>query len=95
MDEMIPALMLLVGAGLFAFYTLIPLSPDPASLVEEKGNRIFPVFIISEMPSGVRGLLIAGSLSAAISNLDSILAALAQISVTVFYKPFVRPDSDD
>ena len=95
MGEMIPALMLLVGAGLFAFYTLNPLSPDLASLVEEKGDRIFPVFIISEMPSGVRGLLIAGILSAAISSLDSILAALAQISVTMFYKPFVRPDSDD
>ena len=95
MGEAIPALMLLVGVGLYAFYTLSPLEPELASLVEEKGDRIFPVFIISEMPVGVRGLLIAGILSAAISSLDSILAALAQISVTMFYKPFVRPDSDD
>ena len=87
--------MLLVGVGLYAFYTLNPLTPELASLVDEKGDRIFPVFIISEMPVGVRGLLIAGILSAAISSLDSILAALAQISVTMFYKPFVRPDSDD
>ena len=82
--------MLLVGVGLYAFYTLNPLAPELASLVDEKGDRIFPVFIISEMPVGVRGLLIAGILSAAISSLDSILAALAQISVTMFYKPFVR-----
>ena len=87
--------MLLVGVGLYAFYTLNPLAPELASLVDAKGDRIFPVFIISEMPVGVRGLLIAGILSAAISSLDSILSALAQISVTMFYKPFVRPDSDD
>ena len=93
--ETIPALMLLVGVGLYAFYTLNPLAPELASLVDAKGDRIFPVFIISEMPVGVRGLLIAGILSAAISSLDSILAALAQISVTMFYKPFVRPGSND
>ena len=40
----------------------------------------------------MKGLLIAGVLSAAISSLDSILAALSQISVTMFYRPFVKPD---
>lgn len=89
--ECIPALMLLVGVGLFAFYSLFPLDPSLASLVAEKGDRIFPVFILSEMPAGMKGLLIAGVLSAAISSLDSILAALSQISVTMFYRPFVRP----
>ena len=90
--ECIPALMLLVGVGLFAFYTLYPLDPQLTILVEEKGDRIFPVFILNEMPVGMKGLLIAGVLSAAISSLDSILAALSQISVTMFYRPFVKPD---
>jgi len=34
-------------------------------------------------------------LSAAISSLDSILAALSQISLTMFYKPFIRPEADE
>ena len=34
--ETIPALMLLVGVGLYAFYTLNPLTPELASLVDEK-----------------------------------------------------------
>jgi SSS family solute:Na+ symporter len=89
--ECIPALMLLVGVGLFAFYKLYPLDPSLATLVEEKGDRIFPIFILNEMPAGMKGLLIAGILSAAISSLDSILAALSQISVTMFYRPFVKP----
>jgi len=90
--ECIPALMLLVGVGLLAFYNLYPLDPSLTTLVEEKGDRIFPVFILNEMPVGMKGLLIAGVLSAAISSLDSILAALSQISVTMFYRPFVKPD---
>ena len=90
--ECIPALMLLVGVGLFAFYNLYPLEPSLAALVEDKGDRIFTVFILSEMPVGIKGLLIAGILSAAISSLDSILAALSQISVTMFYRPFIRPE---
>jgi SSS family solute:Na+ symporter len=93
--ELVPILMLTVGVGLFAFYQHFPLADNLAALVEERGDRIFPVFIISEIPTGLKGLLIAGTLSAAISSLDSILAALSQISLTMFYKPFVRPEADE
>jgi SSS family transporter len=93
--ELVPVLMLTVGVGLFAFYQHYPLTNDLAVLVEERGDRIFPAFIISEIPTGLKGLLIAGILSAAISSLDSILAALSQISLTMFYKPFLRPDADE
>ncbi|MCH1554302.1 MAG: sodium/solute symporter [Luminiphilus sp.] len=93
--ESIPALMLLVGAGLFAFYSINPMTADLAQLVSQQGDRVFPIFIIHEMPVGIRGLLIAGILSAAISSLDSILAALSQISLTMFYRPFVASDQSD
>ena len=93
--ECIPALMLIVGVGIFAFYNLYPLDPSLAALVEEKRDRIFPVFILNEMPAGMKGLLIAGVLSAAISSLDSILAALSQISVTMFYRPFIKPGESE
>jgi len=91
LGELIPVLMLTVGAGLFAFYELNPLAGDLALLVGERADRVFPVFIVSEIPIGLKGLLIAGILSAAISSLDSILAALSQISLTMFYQPFIRP----
>lgn len=93
--ELVPVLMLTVGVGLFAFYEYYPLTGDLALLVAERGDRIFPAFIISEIPSGLRGLLIAGILSAAISSLDSVLAALSQISLTMFYRPFVEPDASE
>lgn len=95
LGELVPALMLTVGAGLYAFYQFHPLPGDFAVLVAERGDRIFPAFIITEIPTGLRGLLIAAILSAAISSLDSILAALSQISLTMFYRPYVNPDADE
>jgi Na+/proline symporter len=93
--ELIPLLMLLVGAGLYAFYQVHPMPAEYAGLVAERGDRVFPAFIITEIPSGLKGLLIAGILSAAISSLDSILAALSQISLTMFYKPFLNPHATE
>lgn len=93
--ELVPVLMLMVGVGLFAFYEFHALPEYLATMVDERNDRIFPAFIISEIPSGLRGLLIAGILSAAISSLDSILAALSQISLTMFYKPFVEPQASE
>lgn len=95
LGELVPMLMLTVGAGLFAFYQFHSLPEDFAGLVAERGDRIFPAFIVSEIPTGLRGLLIAGILSAAISSLDSILAALSQISLTMFYKPYVNPGASE
>lgn len=95
LGELVPVLMLTVGVGLFVFYQYYPLSGELAALVDERGDRIFPAFIITEIPSGLKGLLIAGILSAAISSLDSILAALSQISLTMFYKPFIEPDANE
>lgn len=95
LGELVPVLMLMVGVGLFAFYEYNPLADNLAALVAEKGDRIFPVFIISAIPTGLKGLLIAATLSAAISSLDSILAALSQISLTMFYKPFIEPAADE
>ena len=93
--ELVPLLMLTVGVGLFVFYQFNPLTGELADLVAARGDRVFPAFIITEIPTGLKGLLIAGILSAAISSLDSILAALSQISLTMFYKPFVRPNADE
>lgn len=84
----ITALVLLVGAGLFAYYTHFPLQGEALAAYEESGDRIFPIFILTVIPSGVTGLIIAGIFAAAISSLDSILAALSQTSMSAFYLPW-------
>ncbi|UCD27764.1 MAG: hypothetical protein JSV03_11745 [Planctomycetota bacterium] len=105
--QIITTTMLFVGVGLYAFYCTWPLTGETAELVNRKIDRIFPIFIIQELPWGITGLLIAAIFAAAISSLDSILAALSQTTMTAFYLPWrnryrsrhhdnaVNPDLED
>jgi len=67
------ALFLAVGLGLWAHYGGVPLS----ELGLTKGDELFPRYILDAMPSGIRGLLLAGIVAAAMSTLSSSLNALA------------------
>ena len=87
--QIIAAMMLMVGVGLFAYYKAFPLTGEAAELAKDADN-IFPIFIIQVLPTGVKGLLIAGIFAAAISSLDSILAALSQTTISAFYLPWRR-----
>lgn len=66
-------LFLTVGLGLWAHYG----GMTPEALGLARGDEVFPLFILQEMPSGVRGLLLAGIVAAAMSTLSSSLNALA------------------
>jgi SSS family transporter len=86
------ALFLLIGAGLFVFYGL-----HPAALTALHGantNRIFPAFIVQEMPVGVAGLLVAAILAAAMSNLSAALNSLSSTTVVDFYMGW-RPRANE
>ncbi|MEM6854531.1 MAG: hypothetical protein AAF593_09000 [Planctomycetota bacterium] len=87
--EAVAYVMLLVGVGLFVYYTAFPerLSGAFAALVAEENDKIFPAFILEQMPIGIKGLVIAGIFAAAISSLTSILAALAQTTISAVYLP--------
>lgn len=83
----ITILVSLVGIGLYAFYRANPLSGESLSLFQAKGDRIFPIFILNEIPSGLSGLVIAGVFAAAIAGLDSIFVALAQTVMSTIVLP--------
>ena len=72
------ALFLMVGIMLWAFYQI------PSSHFG-KADRIYPTFIVSEMPHGISGLLIAAILAAAMSNLSAALNSLSSSSMIDFY----------
>jgi len=69
-------LFLLVGTLLWAFYQGDISGFDGSySIADDK--RIFPIFVLNEMPTGLRGLVFAGLFAAAMSSLDSAVNALA------------------
>ncbi len=74
------ALFLVVGVMLFVFYRVFP----PAHMFG-RSDRIFPTFIVNQMPHGLSGLLIAAILAAAMSNLSAALNSLSSSSIVDFY----------
>ena len=82
---LITLLMLAVGSGLFAWYQQFPPEAGLVAKFAESPNNVFPAWIVREVPVGLSGLILAGAFAAAISSLDSILAALSQTSLSVIY----------
>ncbi|HKH99035.1 MAG TPA: sodium:solute symporter [Candidatus Sulfotelmatobacter sp.] len=81
------ALFLTVGTMLWAYYRV------PSS-VFGRADRIYPTFIVTRMPHGISGLLIAAILAAAMSNLSAALNSLSSSAIMDFYV-HLRPQADE
>ncbi|GAB2755888.1 sodium:solute symporter [Salinifilum aidingensis] len=76
------ALFLFVGALLWVFYR----GASPESMGMASDDELFPTFIVTELPPGLSGVLIAGILAAAMSTLSSTLNSLSTSTVTDIYR---------
>ncbi|GAB3018390.1 sodium:solute symporter [Niabella terrae] len=82
------AMFMLIGTLLFVYYKQTGI---PADL---KAEAVFPHFIMTALPPGVIGFIIAALLSAAICSLSADLNSLAAVGVEDYYKKLVRGKSD-
>ena len=91
----VSALFLFIGTALFSFYTanaeLLPSSLE-GSL---SGDKIYPYFIATQFPVGLRGLLIAAIFAAAMSSIDSSLNCVSTLTLLDFYKRHINPNVDE
>ena len=94
MNFPITLLFLSVGSALFAYYHTIPDTVVNTYTAMKHNDYIFPYFIKTVLGPGLRGLLIAGLLAAAMSSLDSALNALSSTVYVDIYKNYIRPRSD-
>jgi SSS family solute:Na+ symporter len=58
-------------------------------------NYVFPTFIMTQMPVGLIGLMIAAIFAAAMSSIAAELNALSTATVIDFYRRHVRTDATD
>jgi len=72
------SLFLIVGIMLWAYYRV-------PSATFGRPDRIYPTFIVTRMPHGISGLLIAAILAAAMSNLSAALNSLSSSAIMDFY----------
>jgi len=97
----IAGLFLFVGIALFAYYQVhsgieLPLRELADGSTQVVADKVFPTFIATELPSGLRGLLLVGVLAAAMSSLDSTMGALSSSALVDLYRPLIKhqPDND-
>ena len=83
------ALFLVIGVMLYVHYT--GQAPDlPAALLRDgqvQTDRVFPLFMVTELPPGARGLMVAAVVAAAMSTLSSSLTASAATTLADFHLP--------
>jgi Na+/proline symporter len=89
---------LLAGVMLWAFYQghpfQIPLpEPRPGSGIKAN-DFVFPIFILTEVPHVLRGFLMVGILSAAMSSVSSALTSLASVSTMDFARHLLPQRSE-
>lgn len=58
-------------------------------------NYVFPSFVVSNMPLGIVGLIIAAIFAAAMSSISAELNALATATTIDFYRRHFQTDADD
>jgi SSS family solute:Na+ symporter len=80
-----------IGTGLYAFYKT---NPDQLNIAMENPDSIFPHFIMTKMPIGIAGILIAAIFAATMSTVSSSINSLSTAFTTDFYRKFSNTKED-
>jgi SSS family solute:Na+ symporter len=83
------AVFLYIGTTLFAFYSHTDKLAQAGITI---GDEVFPYFIATEVPVGLKGLIIAAIVAAAMSTVDSALNCSATVMLLDFHKRYFQPD---
>ena len=90
------AVFLYIGTTLFAFYSSGNELQSAPDLLNEQGqvigDKVFPYFIATQVPAGLKGLIIAAIIAAAMSTVDSALNCSATVLLLDFHKRYFNPD---
>lgn len=82
------AVFFFIGTALFAYYAAQPELLPEAYRDPARSDSVFPFFMVTALPSGVTGLLIAAVFAAAMSTVSGSLNSSATIVLTDYYKRY-------
>lgn len=81
-----------IGTALWVFFQVAP----DANVAGLQPDQVLPYFILTHIPAGIAGLVIAGVIAAAMSSLDSGVNSIATVIVIDLIKPhFAKGRADD
>ncbi|MFA9390225.1 MAG: sodium:solute symporter [Prolixibacteraceae bacterium] len=84
-----------IGTALFAYYKSSP-GMLPAELLSlDAADKVFPYFIVNELPKGLTGLLIASVFAAGMSTISTSVNGSATIALTDYYQRYFNPSASN
>jgi SSS family solute:Na+ symporter len=88
-------LFLFIGTALYAYYTsgaaLLPDGlQDPG-----KADQVFPYFIVSQLPAGITGILIASIFAAGMSTISTSFNSSATVILADYYRKFGKGEKNE
>jgi len=85
----------MIGTALFSYYTAQP-DALPAEFAEASmSDRVFPFFIVNNLPAGFTGLLIASIFAAGMSTISTSINSGSTVILTDYYKRYVKKTVTD
>lgn len=85
----------LMGTALFVWYTAHPDAGVQWLLDNKKTDALYPYFVVTQLPQGLSGLVIAGIFAAAMSSISSLMNSSSTVCVEDFLKRFSRRPRTD
>ena len=82
----------MIGTALYAYYSAQPgLLPDDLQAAE-MSDRVFPFFIVNNLPPGFTGLLIASIFAAGMSTVSTSINSGSTVILTDYYKRYAKKE---
>ena len=81
-----------IGTALFAYYQAMPELLPEAFSGKDQADKVFPYFIVSGLPVGMTGLLIASIFAAGMSTISTSINSSATIILTDHFKKYISPE---
>jgi SSS family solute:Na+ symporter len=94
-DGSVSLLLGLTGIAILGFYRVHPPELPPGQTLHGIGDQLFPRFIMTQMPSGLAGLVLAAILSAALSSLSSGVNSACAVLERDFLSHWLSKESTD
>jgi SSS family solute:Na+ symporter len=80
-----------IGTALFAYYQAHPdLLPEGLA-----GDKVFPYFIVNQLPVGVTGLLIASIFAAGMSTVSTSINSSATVILSDHFRKYIHPNPSE
>jgi len=84
-----------IGTALFVFYKMHPDNRVAELIAERHADAIYPYFVVTNLPVGLSGLIIAAFFAAAMSSLDSSMNSCSTVCIEDFYKRLWKRTSSE